>query len=410
MQLKRNLSLKLLRLLELFPIVAVLGVRQAGKTELVKTTKPNWQYFDLERENDFQLISRDTLLFFERYKESIIIDEAQEYPELFRNLRSVVDLNRDKKGRFILTGSSSPELLKNISESLAGRIAIIELGTLKMNEFFQCPLSKFYDFFDSNEKKEKTLNALEPTCTQNELFSFWFRGGYPEPILTNDSEFYNTWMENYFATYINRDIRKLFPRLDAVRFRRLINVLANISGNIINKKDIAAVVEVSEPTIKDYLDIAAGTFIWRNLSSFEHQIKKAVIKMPKGHLRDTGLMHYLLKISSEEELFANPIVGRSFESFVIEEIIKGVNAKNITNWSYYYYRTRAKSEIDLILHGPFGVIPIEIKFGKKMREQSINTLKNFIKEHKLPFGFLINNGDRIEELASNIYQIPAHFL
>ncbi len=410
MLLQRNLSYKILKLLDLFPVVAIIGVRQSGKTELVKSLRPTWQYFDLEKQDDFELISRDPVLFFDRYPSDLILDEAQESPELFKTLRGVIDQNRSEKGRFLITGSSSPELLQNISESLAGRIAIIELGTLKLNERYQKPMSAIYQLFAQNQPIASILSSLGPVCSQNQLFQGLLLGGYPEPTIKSDPFFFRNWMENYFATYVNRDIRKLFPRLDIVRFRRFLGLLANLSGTIVKKSDIAASIDISEPTVKDYIDIADGTFIWRTVRSFEHNVKKAIVKMPKGHLRDTGLTHFILKIDSEDKLFAHPIIGRTFESFVIEEIIKGVAASEASAWSYHYYRTRAKSEIDLVLHGAFGVIPFEIKFGTKVPAKNINTLKRFAKEHSSPVGFVINNGARVEQLAENIFQIPANYL
>lgn len=146
--LKRNLQAKIERLLTQFPVVVILGARQVGKTTLAKQIAPDWRYFDLENPDNYDFITRDPSFFFQQFPQHLIIDEAQVYPELFSTLRGVIDQNRDQKGRFILTGSSSPDILTGISESLAGRIAIVELGTLKANEIYQKPLSEFYSNFD----------------------------------------------------------------------------------------------------------------------------------------------------------------------------------------------------------------------------------------------------------------------
>jgi len=400
----RALAPKIISLLKEFPLVAILGVRQCGKTTLAKQLCPDWRYVDLEDPDDFDLFDRDPKFFFSTNPHSVIFDEAQENPELFKILRGVVDKEREKKGRFILTGSSHPELLSHISESLAGRIAVVELGTLKFSEYFRKPLSPLYSLLSKSKIEGHEFSHLEPQISAAEVRKFWLRGGYPEPLFRVGS--WNNWMDNYRKSYVNRDIRKLFPRLDLIRFRRFLSMLATLSGTIINRADLAAAVEVSEPSIKDYIDIAHGTYVWRNLPSLERNVGKAVTKMPKGYIRDSGLLHFMLKISTLEALVQNPIVGRSFEGFVTEELLKGLEASTATHWTAHYYRTRNRAEIDLVIDGEFGLLPIEIKTGLQIRGSDFGTLKLFIKEQNLPLGLLINNSDKVEWIADRILQMP----
>lgn len=406
---KRNIANKITELMEIFPIVAILGSRQVGKTTLARMLYPDWRYIDLERPKDLEQISYDPNFFFEQNPSELIIDEAQTYPTLFQVLRGVIDDKRQQKGRFILTGSSSPELVKHISESLAGRIAIIELGTLKANEIFKQPLSNFYKMFNKPLKKENIINE-KANLTKEQIQQAWLRGGYPEPIQYNKDKHFNNWMDSYQDTYINRDVAKLFPRLNKTTFQRFILMLSKLSGTIVNKSDLARALEVNEKSAREYIHIAEGTFVWRSIPSFEKNIVKAVIKMPKGYIRDSGLLHHKLNINSLIELYSNPLVGASFESFIIEEIIKGLNSTSITNWSPYYYRTRNRAEIDLILDGPFGICPIEVKYGSHTPLKQLITLNKFVEEHKLPFGILINQSDRLEWLTPNIIQIPATYI
>ncbi|MBV8803246.1 MAG: AAA family ATPase, partial [Gammaproteobacteria bacterium] len=175
--LQRNLYPKVKNLLNQFPIVAILGARQVGKTTLAKQVAPDWRYFDLEKPDDFELIQRDPVFFFQQFAEHLIIDEAQIFPELFSVLRGVVDNQRHIKGRFILTGSSSPDILTGISESLAGRIAIVELGTLKANEIYQQPLSEFYQLFQ-DKITIKQLPQSDAPLTSTQIQKVWLRGGY----------------------------------------------------------------------------------------------------------------------------------------------------------------------------------------------------------------------------------------
>jgi hypothetical protein len=406
---KRNLEDKATHMLSMFPIIAILGARQVGKTTLAKRLIADWKYIDLEDPDDFDLITRNPKLFFRQYSRNVIIDEAQIYPALLPILRGVIDQNRSEKGRFIITGSSSPELLSQVSETLAGRIGLIELGTLKANEYYQKPLSPFYNLFTEKLSLKGLVSGSAP-LSPTEMQMLWFKGGYPEPLLEGNSSFYYQWMENYRDTYINRDIARLFPRLNKIAYRRFLTILSKLSGTIINKRDLARGIEVNEGTIKEYLNIVEGTFLWRSLNSFERNVVKSIIKMPKGYIRDTGLLHYLTRIGSFEELMEDPLVGVSFEAFVVEELLKGLQATMVTNWTPYYYRTRNGAEIDLLLDGPFGLLPIEIKYGTSVRLKQLTALTQFIEEHKLPLGIVINQSESIEWITSKIIQIPVGWL
>lgn len=405
--LKRNLEAKINLLLTLFPVVLLIGARQTGKTTLSQQLRPEWRYFDLENAADHDFISRDYDFFFREHPCHIIIDEAQEDPELFRHLRGVIDSKREEKGRFILTGSSSPELLQQASDSLAGRIAIVEIGTLKMNEVLQQPLPPFYRIFEQPLTTD-TLDYLK--TLQNpipDVLPLFLRGGYPEPVLTQDAYAFGVWMENYYQTYINRDIRRLFPRLDSIRYRRFISMLASLSGTIINKAQLGRSVDVSEVTIRDYIEIADKTYIWRTIPSFETSKSKSALKMPKGILRDSGLTHYLAGIETREALLRSPQVGQNFEAFVSEEIIKGIQATRATRWDYYYFRTKNGAEVDLVLDGSFGTLPVEIKLGQQTTVKQLTALRQFVEQHELPFGIVVNNSANIQMLADKIIQIPA---
>jgi len=407
---KRDQSQVINQLLTLFPVILIVGARQVGKTTLAKMCRPDWRYFDLERGSDFDFITNDFDFFFREYPAHLIIDEAQESPQLFRELRGVIDADRTQKNRFILTGSSSPEMLSGIADSLAGRVAIVELGTCKRNEIAGEPLSGFYQIFT----KPIEANALQMlkhlSASSGDLLSAVLRGGYPEPVLADHPDAFFAWMDNYFKTYIASDVRRLFPRLDMVKYRRFISMLASLSGTIINKAQLGRAIDVSEVTIRDYLDIAHQTLIWRNIPSYAGTAARAVVKMPKGILRDAGLLNYLGNITTREQLVRSPLVGQIFESFVIEEILKGMHASNIAKWDYSYYRTRNGAEIDLILEGSFGLVPIEIKFGTSTRLKQVTALTRFVQEQQLPFGIVINQSTEVRMLSDLIIQVPASTL
>jgi predicted AAA+ superfamily ATPase len=407
--LTRNQEHTINQMLTLFPVVLIIGARQVGKTTLARKCRPEWRYFDLERSSDFDFITADYDFFFREYASHVIIDEAQESPQLFRELRSAIDADRKCKNRFILTGSSSPELLSGVADSLAGRIGIIELGVCKRNELLRESLSDFYQIF-SEPIQSNTLKTLrELTSTTDDVLPNVLSGGYPEPAMRNDAEALSIWMDNYFKTYIASDVRRLFPRLDALKYRRFISMLASLSGTMINKAQLGRSIDVSEVTIRDYLDIAHQTLIWRNIPAYHDVSGHALVKMPKGVLRDSGLLTFLNHIANREQLIRSPLVGQIFESYVIEEILKGMHASNIASWDYFYYRTRNGAEIDLILKGNFGLLPIEIKFGLSTRLKQITALSKFAQEHQT-IGIVINQSNEVRMLSDSVIQIPVSVL
>ena len=407
----RFLEQKINRLLEMFPVVAIIGPRQCGKSTLVKAIRSDWKYYDLERPDDYQLIASDPLGFFSRQRDKTIIDEAQQFPELFKVLRGVIDKDRKAVGRFLLTGSSSPDIVKGLSESLAGRIATIELWPFKAAEFYDKPLSSVYNILSESKVKLNSLAEMQAGLDPCQVYEHWLLGGYPEPRIKGlvMPEFHALWMDEYFADYIRRDIQRLFPRINTHTFRLFIQTLSFHSGNIINQSTIARALEISSPTARDYLEILHNTFVWRNLRSYEHNSMKKVQKMPKGFFRDQGILHHLLKIDDLDRMLVHPSAGSSFEAFVIEEIIRGFQCTMKAGVDFYFYRTKDKSEIDLIVAGHFGVIPIEIKLGHKVGQRMLTALKNFIRDTQARFGILVNNSEKIELLTDTIIQIPARF-
>lgn len=405
MHLQRNYSALANRYLKSFPVLCLLGPRQAGKTEFATHLASDWDYFDLELPSNYELITRDPELFFEQYPQNIIIDEAQEYPELFKVLRSVVDNNRQQKGRFILTGSSSPEITAHISDSLAGRVGIIPMSPLKANEYYQQPLSDFYQLFIQSVPKDE-INLLPPQLTSQQMRHCWIYGGFPEPLLANDPIFYLDWMNNYYATYINRDISKLFPKLNKNAYQRFIKTLAALSGTVINKAELARAIEINEKTISEYLQIAEQTYLWRNILFDANSTVKSIVKKPKGFLVDSGLQHYLQKITDLDQLIAHPNAGHSFEGFVTEEIIRGLYAHGLPSDCCKYYRTAKGAEVDLIIETPYTTIPIEIKMGKSVSLKQLSSLSKYIADNQLPYGILINQSDRVFWVSENILQIP----
>jgi uncharacterized protein len=400
---KRHLEKKMDHLLQLFPAVGVLGVRQCGKTTLCQSLGPQWHYIDLENERDFEQLKSDPTFFFTQYPYQVIIDEAQRYPPVFNTLRGVIDQHRLQKGGFLITGSSQPELISHITESLAGRIATLSLSPLKTSEFTHRPLSSFFEIFEAPLSKA-ALSLNWPIHEAAPYHTLWLKGGFPEPLLS--PALHGEWMHQFYDTYVYRDIGSLFPRLDKQKFRRFVRLLGDLSGTILNKNSMARSIECTEGTIRDYLEIADGTFVWKILPSYEKSHTKSLVKMPKGYLRDSGMRHYLLNIHTYDQLLAHPQVGASFEGFIIEEILRGVACTTATRTQAYYYRTRGGAEIDLVLEGSFGTLPIEIKHGVTIRNQDLSSLRHFVQENHLEFGIVISQNPKIQWITPEILHIP----
>ena len=318
-----------------------------------------------------------------------------------------IDEDRGVNGRFLLSGSSSPQLLNNVSESLAGRVAILEVPCLTWGEAFERKESRFYSLLEGSPED---LYKLKANYTINELFELCFYGLYPEPFLKrNDDKFFKAWQDNYFRTYIERDIRSLFPNLELDAYRKLIMMLAQSSGDIIKYSEFAASLGVSEPTVKKYLDIAEGTFIWSSLKAFDKNSKKRLIKMPKGYLRDTLLINHSYKLNDIDQMLSRPNFGSIWETFIIEQIHKNL-LNLLPRPSFCYYRTQNKAEIDLVIETSKSLIPVEIKTSSSFKKDHILNMKKFMEEYQCKFGLLINNGSEIREIAEKIYQIPAIYL
>ena len=404
-RIKREILVSINYLLERYPAVAIIGARQTGKTTLCQLARRNWKKIDLENEEDFNLVRRDPEFFLQQNPRHIIIDEAQDLPELFRALRVTIDQSRKENGRFLITGSSSPNLVSNFSESLAGRVALVELSTFKATEIAETKSSSLYAAIEDEVNISK-IESLSSILSTEALKNAWYRGGYPDASLTDTKKDYVLWMENYRQTYIHRDIRKLFPGLQFETFRNFVSMLSRLSGTILNYSDLARSLNVSQPTVRQYVDIVHSTFVWRKIEPYTRNITKRISKMPRGHVRDSGLLHYLLNIGSYDRLVRDPIVGRSWESFVIEEILKGMQ-NNLVPCTPYYLRTAHGAEIDLILEGNFGLLPIEIKLGTTVDHRSLHALKDFVKTQQLKAGIVVNNSTKLEWLSDKILQLPA---
>jgi uncharacterized protein len=391
-------------LLALFPCVALVGVRQCGKTTLLKELPPDWRRLDLERAADFDQIARDPDLFFRLHPERVAIDESQLLPALFPALRVAIDQRREAPGRFVLTGSSSPDLLGAISESLAGRIAIVEMGPFSLAEAHALPPSPFYGLIAARAPIA-ALAGIAPRLDLARTTDYWLRGGYPEPWIKHSPRFRKLWMQNYVQTYLDRDLPRLFPGLDRQKFRLFVQMLAQLSGSIINYSEVARALGVSQPTARDYFQIAHGTFVWRHLPAWDKDAGKRIVKHPKGFLRDSGLLHHLLHLPDRDAVLSHPRMGASWEGMVIENLLRGFATAGI-ECQAFHYRTGGGAEVDLVLEGEFGVLPVEIKHTQHIDARALRALRDFVSERNCRYGIVINNDERPRRLDERLITLP----
>jgi predicted AAA+ superfamily ATPase len=313
-------------LLKEFPAVGLLGPRQVGKTTLAEAVStqfvPTPLYLDLETPSDLAKLSEPEA-YFELYPDRLIIlDEVQRAPELFPILRGVIDRRRRqgfRTGQFLILGSASLDLLQQSSESLAGRIAYKQLSGLNILETF--------------------------AAGDDDINKLWLRGGFPESYLAASGAASFRWRSNFISTYLERDVPQLGPRIPTVTLRRLWTMLAHTNGGPVNYSQLAASLGVASVTVKRYVELLEDLLLLRSLRPWSGNIEKRLVRTPKVYVRDSGLIHALLNLKTLDDLLGSPVAGPSWEGFVIENIISCLRE----GMSYWYYRTAAGAEIDLVL-------------------------------------------------------------
>jgi predicted AAA+ superfamily ATPase len=368
-------------LLRLFPVVAIVGPRQCGKTTLARTlmehSPEKFVYLDLELQRDLAKLSDQEAYLSHHESETVILDEVQRMPELFPSLRALVDQKR-VPARFLILGSASPDLLRQSAESLAGRIAYLELTPFLLPE---------------------VRDVYSPE-------DLWLKGGFPGSLESGNS--WQIWMQNFVMTYLERDLPQLGFSGNSVAARRLWTMLAHNHANLVNFSELGRSLELSHNTIKSYLDFMEKAFLIRQLHPYTVNLGKRVVKTPKVYIRDSGIFHFLLGIEHLDDLFGNLKLGASWEGFVIEQIIGSLPP----NRSFYFYRTREGSELDLVIaKAGQPLAGIEIKYGSDIRPSKGNTLAANAMNLKHRYvvtrdseDFILRNGFRVCSLERFLYQ------
>jgi predicted AAA+ superfamily ATPase len=342
------------------PAIAILGPRQCGKTTLAKafgaSQSNGFIYLDLESPTDKAKLTDAEAYFKLNENKLVIIDEAQLMPEIFSVLRSVIDSNR-RNGRFLLLGSASPNLVHGVTESLAGRISFLELGPLKFQEI----TNSGYDWR-----------------------AHWLKGGFPQAFLTENSLAWADWMAAFIKTYTERDFRLLFGlNLNSITIAKLWQMLAYNQGNIWKAEMYANSLGVSAPTANRYFEFLEGAFLVHRLQAFTANTNKRMVKAPKVYVKDSGIVHYVNRITDNDTLQSHPIIGASWEGYVIQQIY----ASRPEGMDMYYYRTQNGAEVDVVLvkaNQPVACIEIKLSNAPTVSRgfynciEDLGTTKNYV--------------------------------
>ena len=356
------------------PVVAILGPRQCGKTTLAGQFADQWPkdvtFFDLENPRDLRRLE-EPLLALENQEGLIVLDEIQRTPDLFPVLRVLAD-RPNKKTKFLILGSASRDLMRQSSESLAGRISYLEIGGFTLD-------------LVGTAKKEK----------------LWIRGAFPRSFLASSEAASYQWRQDFIATFLERDIPQLGFNIPAKSLGRFWQMLAHYHGQIFNASEIGKSLAVSDHTAQRYLDLLSGTFMVRQLRPWNYNTKKRIIKRPKIYFRDTGILHALLDLPEKKDVLSHPKLGASWEGFALEETIKAIRLKEN---EIYFWGVHASAEIDLVFQKSGRLYGVEFKYAQAPGFTS--SMRMASEELALKHLWVIYPGSEAYALNKNVTVIP----
>ena len=370
---KREISEELLDMSTRYPVVTILGPRQSGKTTIAKQLFPNKPYISLENLDESALAQSDPRGFLARFPQGAVLDEIQRQPQLLSYIQGIVD-ERDLTGMFILTGSHQLDLVGSISQSLAGRTAILKLLPLTISELSRENINLSLE--------EYILHGMYPRLYKSHI---------------NPTKFY----KDYIQTYIERDVRQIINIKDLHQFQQFLKLCAGRVGQIFNSSNLSNELGVSAKTIKSWLSVLEASFLIFMLQPYYENFGKRVTKAPKLYFTDVGLATCLLEISSVEQLHRDPLRGGLVENLVILECIKTRLNQGLEQ-DFYYYKDSNNNEIDVLFRAGSSLIPIEIKSSQTFNMEFIKNIKHFksIAKERCPLEFLVYSGNQEQNIGS----------
>lgn len=395
---RRNLETSIRIYSSQYPVVAIVGPRQSGKTTLARYMFPDHKYLSLENLDIRHMAQDDPRGFLDDYGKNIILDEIQRVPSLFSYLQERVDLD-ESPASYVLTGSRQFILMEKITQSLAGRIITFQLYPFSFNELYGAKPDKNIDSIFKIKKKD--IKGVEKI----DIYRMIFTGMYPR---IHDKKLdARKWIENYILTYIERDIRSLVNVDNLKLFEDFLKICASMSGQLINYTSISNSIGVSQPTVKKWLSLLETSGILFVLPPHYKNFKKRIVKTPKLYFTDTGVLSFLLSIRNPDELISHPLWGNIFETFIISELYKRVHHTG-EKPPFYFWRDKTGNEIDLIVDIGSKLLPIEIKASKtyspKLKTNIFSWLN--LKNNTSEKGFVIYRGEEVIGKRSAVSVIP----
>lgn len=395
----RSLGTVLRKAADEFPAVVLVGPRQSGKTTLLRNIfGSQYQIISLEPPDVRLAAQSDPRGFLNLYPAPIVFDEIQYAPGLLPYIKEKIDANRSKAGQFILTGSQNLLLMSQVTESLAGRAAVLKLMPLTLREINRTS--------EKNLPWEISQSSIPPVSTSGEVWGKILRGSYPE-LSINPTRDAHLWQASYIQTYLERDVRNLRNLGDLTQFQVFLRALAARSAQILNLSELARDVGVAVNTAKDWISILEASFQIFILRPYYVNIGKRLIKAPKVYFVDTGLLCYLVGLRDVSHAAAGPMGGTLFENLVVSDLYKTYLHRG-EEPALYYWRTVAGSEVDLVIDTQSGLIPIEIKLSETPRPEMAKEIRAFqqdFKEKNLP-GYVIYPGNMVLPLGQGVSSLP----
>lgn len=413
---KRLIEPKISKLFEIFPIVSITGPRQSGKSTLIQhytsKQKEKWEYISLDNRDTLLNIKEDPTLFTKSIKSNIAIDEAQKAPELFHSLKQLVDEKLPYK--IILSGSANFLLLKSISESLAGRVGLLELEPFSIAEAYNLKpnnlVSKIIESRSIDELQNKLIKLQRKKITDEELLDFILYGGFPKLQELKPEQRW-TWFSQYISTYIERDLRDLSQIANLDAFQKVYKLFAFQTAQLLNMSNIASDIGIDSKTVAHYLSILESSYQCAKLSAYFSKQRKQVIKSPKVFYMDTGLVNFHQKNTDNASMLNRGAWGHILETFVYSELHKEIKDMTIPA-SLHFWRTNNGAEVDFIIEYGAKLYPIEVKASAQINPLELRGLESFMEAEnkKVDFGIVLYRTDKVQFIKKNILGIPLKLL
>ncbi len=405
---QRKIKSKLLEALTDSPVVLIHGARQTGKSTLVKSLAENEypsKYLTFDDTGILSAAQSNPQDFISGYDENLVIDEVQRVPEIFLAIKSLVDKKR-KAGKFILTGSANVLLLPKVSESLAGRIEILNLFPLSQSEISNSEYNFIDKLFEGNFKPDNT------TRRKNNIVNRVLTGGFPEMLSRKDRKRQNAWFKSYITTILQRDVRDIANIEKLNELPKLLSLFAARAGTLINFAELSRASTIPQTTLKRYVALLEAIFMIHQLPAWSGNLSKRLIKTPKLYLNDTGLLSHLIGFEADKIYSDSMSWGRLLENFVLNELLKQASWSN-HNLSLYHFRSVSGQEVDFIIERSDGkLIAVEVKATAKITASDFNNIKIFADEtgNKFIKGIVLYTGNGAIPFAKNMYAVPIESL